>query len=98
MRDIESDLTPGIELDTSDARQSIRRSLPITIGYTHKSAERLATPGDGYFGLHAILRIQQRFQSDETQHPDLHGLEKLISETFSPGKITRQCRPPPANI
>jgi hypothetical protein len=69
-------------LSTAPTRQDLLDNLPVRLGCRYTRTQWRATPGDGFCGLHALLRIESPIAPEAKQKPDLKAALRSISETL----------------
>jgi hypothetical protein len=79
-------LTDLIHLTSSEiaAPADLREHLPIRLSVRCTKAQNRATPGDGYCGLHALLRITRGMAPEAKQKRDLSAFQTFITESLLP--------------
>jgi hypothetical protein len=69
---------------TQLTEEAIKNTVPIRLSIKCTKAQRDATPGDGYCGLHVLCRPALELSSEGKQRPDYEALQHLIVTELQP--------------
>ena len=78
----------GLELGAPSSRQRALDLLPIRFGCRYTSKQWWATPGDGFCGLHSLLRLKSGLAPSAKQRPNLPALITLITDVLPTLSVT----------